>query len=572
MKKLTIAIFLVLAVMTAKSDIDLNGLWDFRLDEKQSLDKAFNADFKATDKMTVPGCFDMMPKFLMKRGTAHYRRTFDLEKDVKNAWLEVKGMGLTSRFSIDGKIVGGCAYPWSTFRIALGPLKKGTHTLYAALDNRFDFKIQKLIRPYYDFYAFGGFYHGVSLKFDNRSLRIRTRDIATGTVEVEFVNFEKSDFTTALKFDGKNSVVADVKSSRATVKVPSFKLWSPDSPNLHTVESEDGVKARFGIRTVEAKNKRIYLNGKPLFLKGANRHESHITFGAATSEDLMLLDVQNLKALGGNFFRGAHYPQTERFLDLCDEYGILVWEESLGWGNGQPWTDHRGEEFKDPRFLSDNIAQTKLMVENSFNHPSVIIYAFLNELNSTIPEGKKIVDELIGAIKEYDSGRLVTYACNRVNEDIANVNTDIISFNTYPGWIGSDAGDNDNLKKLLKDSVSSIVKRFRSKYPEKPIMVSEMGTCGVYGWHDAAGAQWTEEFEAEYVSEAIKAAWSEKDIVGFAIWQFTDARSYHREGGAIRSKPFALNLAGIYDAYRRPKLPVLEAVKKSFAETPDCDK
>ena len=60
--------------------------------------------------------------------------------------------------------------------------------------------------------------------------------------------------------------------------------------------------------------------------------------GTATTQEQMLRDLQNLKALGGNFIRGAHYPQSRGFLDLCDELGILVWEESLGWGNGQSYT------------------------------------------------------------------------------------------------------------------------------------------------------------------------------------------------------------------------------------------
>ena len=70
--------------------------------------------------------------------------------------------------------------------------------------------------------------------------------------------------------------------------------------------------------------------------------------------------------------RGAHYPQCEDFLDLCDELGILVWEESLGWGN----TD---EQLKDPEFCALQEMQTRMMVRDSINHPSVIISGFLNE-------------------------------------------------------------------------------------------------------------------------------------------------------------------------------------------------
>jgi beta-glucuronidase len=325
-----------------------------------------------------------------------------------------------------------------------------------------------------------------------------------------------------------------------------------------------GVSARFGIRAVEAREGRIWLNGKPVWLKGANRHDAHPTFGAATPDALMALDIQNLKALGCNFVRGAHYPQSRRFLDLCDENGLLVWEESLGWGNGQSYTDREGGEFADARFAADQLAQTRLMVEKSFNHPSVIIFAFMNEFASQKPEGKALADKLIDAIRSQDSGRLVTFACNHTPDDISNANTDIVAFNTYPGWIGTDAGSPENLRRIVREDVDKIVSRFRSLYPDKPIMVSEMGTCGVYGQHDAAGAQWTEEFQAEYVGDTIDAAFANKDICGFTIWQFTDARSYHRGGATIRTKPFAQNLAGLFDGFRRPKL-VTATVRERFA-------
>ena len=67
-------------------------------------------------------------------------------------------------------------------------------------------------------------------------------------------------------FDGRNEVSASFKGGRATVSVPDFRLWSPESPSLHTVALKDGLSARFGIRTVEARDRRLWLNGKPLYL------------------------------------------------------------------------------------------------------------------------------------------------------------------------------------------------------------------------------------------------------------------------------------------------------------------
>ena len=178
-------------------------------------------------------------------------------------------------------------------------------------------------------------------------------------------------------------------------------------------------------------------------------------------------------------------------------------------------------------------------------------------------EYDKLADQLIEAMHAEDSGRLVTFACSHINNDVSNENTDLVAFNTYPGWIGTDAGTPANLRRLISERVKNVVDRFRGLYPEKPIIVSEMGTCGVYGHHDPAGAQWTEEFEAEYVGDVIDTVFANPEICGIAIWQFTDARSYHRGGATIRSKPFAENLAGLYDGYRRAKA-VVPVVQEKF--------
>lgn len=552
----------IAAARTFAGGVSLDGFWEFRFDEGKTYKEA-SPDFVATDRMSVPGCYDMMPKWLCKRGTGQYRRTFTLDEAVDEAWLVIDGMGLTGRFAVDGVELGVHPYPYARLEIPIGPLAAGEHVVFAALDNRFDWEYQKLARPYYDFYCFGGFYHGVSISFDNRKLLVRTRDYRTGEIELEYKSKRGGlDGVKTLVFDSRNKVEAKFSGSRARVRVPDFKLWSPDSPNLHTV-SLDGCSARFGIRTVEARERRIWLNGKPVYLKGFNRHESHPTFGAATDEKLMVLDLQNLKSLGANFVRGAHYQQSRRFLDLCDEMGVMVWEESLGWGNGSHH-EIAACELTNETFCVQQIHQTREMVRASFNHPSVIIYAFMNEFASQTEAGKSLCDKLVKTIRDEDSGRLVTFACSRTWDDISLASSDIVAFNTYPGWFDQNGvGDEANFRRIVRESIDKSYGRFRRLYPDKPVIVSEIGVCGVYGAHDPAAAQWTEEFQSEIFASIIDVVFSYEDICGLALWQFTDARSYHRSGAAIRGKPFAENLAGVYDGFRRAKL-AASAVRSRF--------
>jgi beta-glucuronidase len=519
----------------------LDGSWEFRFEEDKTLEDAANAEFSATDSIPVPACYDMMPKWYMKRGTGLYRRTFTLDAPMKDAILVVDGMGVRAKFALDGKDLGMHPYPYARLEIPVGPLASGEHTVFAAVDNILEWPRVKMARPYYDFYLYGGFYHGVRLVEREPKVFVRTLDYKTGKIEVEV--------------EGDRKV---------TMTIPDFKLWSPEEPNLTTIDIA-GRKVRFGIRQIEAKDGRIYLNGKELFLKGFNRHESDWLNGAATGEAVMIQDIQRLKALGGNFIRGAHYQQCERFLDLCDENGVLVWEESLGWGNGQDYVNNSfpPSELSDAEFCDMQVKETRDMVRASFNHPSVIIYGFLNECASGKPECKAIVDRLAETIRAENSGRLVTFACNSTDKDICCSNMDIVAFNAYPGVIPLLPGTKASLEAQVRTKFNGVVAKFRDRYPDKPIMVSETGCGAEFGRRGEYASPNTEEFQNEYLTDVFETLWANPDVVGFSIWQMNDGRTRERFGGKAVSAMFGGSIAGVFDRLRRPKLSA-ETVKKYF--------
>ena len=97
----------------AAESLSLDGSWEFRFEEGKALESATVVDFAATDIIPVPACYDMMPKWYMKRGTGLYRRTFDLAAPMKDAVLVVDGMGVRAKFEIDGKDLGLHPYPYA---------------------------------------------------------------------------------------------------------------------------------------------------------------------------------------------------------------------------------------------------------------------------------------------------------------------------------------------------------------------------------------------------------------------------------------------------------------------------
>lgn len=560
--------------LLAAAIVSLNGLWDFRLEPDRSLEDVTLPAFVANDKMVVPGAWDAMSHYYNQRGTGCYRRTFELARDVVNAFLVVDGCCLRSKYWIDGREVGFSKLPWSKFEFATGPLKAGRHEIVAAVDSLVDNRKVKLFWNFYDFYAFGGFHHGVWLEtqaspVEIRKVVVRTRDYQTGLVELEalYASEGPADFTAKVAFDGGTPADVAFRNRRAKLTVPNFRLWSPTAPHLHQVTlttDNRRLTTRFGIRQVGTAKGRITLNGKSVYLKGVNRHEAHYEFGSTTPEQLMYEDIRNLKDLGGNFIRGAHYAQSDRFLDLCDELGVLVWEESLGWGNGP-------QQLDDPEFRSLQKEQTRLMVRNSINHPSVIVSAFLNEPQSGRPQCKTLVDELIAVIRAEDTGHLVTFACCHNSVDISHANTDIIAYNTYPCWYSwpMKTGSSEEMRANIRGCHEEIIRYFRNKYrDDRPIIVSETGVKADYGARDPRGrAQYTEDFQAEYERIMLEEMFALNDIAGIAIWQFTDAKTYTRTDG-MRGRSYGVNTGGLYDLYRRPKL-VVDAVRELYRAKPE---
>ena len=555
------------ALVIAALAVNLNGPWQFRFEEGKPLEETPRAAFEANDVMAVPGCWDVLPRYHLKRGTGLYRRTFTLDGPMRDAVLVVDGMGVRASFALDGRDLGVHAYPYARLEIPVGPLAAGAHEIAAAVDNVLEWPRVKLARPYYDFYFYGGFYHGVKLVERAPKVFVRTRDWRTGTVEVAV---EGGAPRGAVTVDGK-AVAADWKDGRATLRVPGCRPWSPEAPNLHTLSvrcAGDGTQpaaVRFGVRQVEAKGGKMYLNGKELFLKGFNRHESSVLEGSATGETTMLRDLQNLKAVGGNFIRGAHYQQCARFLDLCDEMGVLVWEESLGWGNGAETgkSPFPPDESEDAGFCEMQVRQTREMVRASFNHPSVIVCGFLNECASGRKSVKRLVDRLVATVKAEDSGRLVTFACNNIDTDISCANVDLVSLNAYPGTIPATPGTPAQLKEKVEKRFTSAIARFRRLYPDKPIMVSESGCGGLYGMHDPNASINTEEYQEEYLRDILECLWANPDCSGFAIWQMNDGRTRERDCDKSCSAMFGGSIAGCFDVMRRPKRSV-ETVRRFF--------
>ena len=249
--------------------------------------------------------------------------------------------------------------------------------------------------------------------------------------------------------------------------------------------------------------------------------------------------------MGCNFVRGSHYPQDQRFLDLCDELGFLVFEEALGWGT--PVSHLKSERFNELQEV-----QTRAMVRASINHPSVILWGFLNECASDQPESMAPIRRLANAIREEDPTRLVTFATHKPFGDLNLDVVDVVSVNQYPGWYPENRD-----KERPVDEINPLIDRSSNTFQRKGFRISPLSSAKWELGRSMAGATrlrptGPKEYQMAYLETLARRVVDDARIAGVAIWQFCDGRTY--ASGHALGRPRAFNNKGTFDEYRRPKM------------------
>ena len=193
--------------------------------------------------------------------------------------------------------------------------------------------------------------------------------------------------------DGKEVIVTgtdNVKNGVAKyqLRVKNVRKWSAETPNLYTLvvsPIQNGgqyapyeiIQVKVGFRKVEIKNKQLLVNGQPVLLKGANRHEIDPDAGYNVSVQRMIQDIMMMKRLNINAVRTCHYPDDPRWYDLCDKYGLYVVAEANQESHGFQYGDDAAA--KKPEFAKQILQRNQHNVSMFFNHPSIITWSLGNE-------------------------------------------------------------------------------------------------------------------------------------------------------------------------------------------------
>ena len=193
--------------------------------------------------------------------------------------------------------------------------------------------------------------------------------------------------------DGKEVIVTGTDNVRNGVakyqlRVKNVRKWSAETPNLYTLvvsPIQNGgmyspyeiIQVKVGFRKVEIKNKQLLVNGQPVLLKGANRHEMDPDAGYNVSEQRMIQDIMMMKRLNINAVRTCHYPDDPRWYDLCDKYGLYVVAEANQESHGFQYGDDAAA--KKPEFAKQIMERNQHNVSMFYNHPSIITWSLGNE-------------------------------------------------------------------------------------------------------------------------------------------------------------------------------------------------
>ena len=326
-------------------------------------------------------------------GIYGYRRVLPLDTSMrgKRIFLQFDGAAHIATVYVNGRELTTHRTGYTAFRVEITDDVRfdGTDLLAVRLDSTENPEIP----PFgyvIDYLTYGGLYRDVWLDVRNETcianVFVYTPDLKTAKVQTTFSGTRSVIIRNRVLDAAGNCVGQNADGEDLNVKAPEnlrcetmhvnvqdAAPWTPETPNLYTLETtlydadmqpQDVVRTRFGFRTAEFKKDGFYLNGVRTFMRGLDRHQAYPYIGYAAPESLQREDARILKEeLCCNAVRTSHYPQSQHFIDACDELGLLVFTEIPGW-------QHIGDENWQKQAI-DNVRE---MVIQYRNHPSIVLW------------------------------------------------------------------------------------------------------------------------------------------------------------------------------------------------------
>lgn len=592
-----VVMFVVTSLQAQREMKTINDNWEFR----KSIDESW-------ESVNLPHTFniDAYQQRNYYQGKGFYRRTLVLPEIVaeRRYYMKIDAASKAANIRVNGKEVGSHVGGYTACIVDITEYIRKENLIEITVDNG-----RKDITPISaDFTFWGGIYRDVWListpkqHFNMSNMGSDGIFISTPVVnEKRGVLKVKCEVTN----DSHESSILEVRSAiyspqgklLQTIKqkqklksgetyifentsgaIESPDLWSPETPSLYLVKTtlvdpksgklldEKNHKVGFRWFTFDG-SKGFFLNGKSYKLRGLNRHQDQAPAGVALDDEAHRRDIFLMKELGCNFIRISHFPQDDAILEMCDELGLLAWEE-IPIINIVPNT---------PGYDDNCEYNLREMIRQHYNHSSVITWGYMNEILLTAPSiGKpewlackertvNLAQRLEAVLKEEDPGRASVMAFNMTNlyNEIGLNLVDVVGWNLYHGWYVD----------KLKDFNAWCEDQHR-RYPDQPMIISEWGAGSDKRLHSTQGRafDFSIEYQQTYIEHYLPFIENIEWISGCAYWNFIDFNVAARQESMprVNNKGLAYNnriwkdVAYYFKAMWRKDIPVIRIASRDW--------
>ena len=504
--------------------IDLNDNWIYN-DDYELLPEGDQVRLPHSVSLTELHYFDES----CYQKVSGYIRYFDAPKEWegKRIFVKFEGVAHEATVYLNGMLLGthSCGYTAFTYELTNYINIDSVNELKVRVDSRESLNIP----PFgfvIDYMTYGGIYREVSLEVHESCFikDVFVRATAAGSVFAD-VSFDGGDPSQPfgiiiLEKNTRNELarLSGKKGYCAISKVPGYHKWDITNPELYIlrVECETDVReVTFGFRDCEFKADGFYLNGRKVTIMGLNRHQSYPYSGYAMPESMQRYDADILKyELGLNAVRTSHYPQSQHFIDRCDEIGLLVFTEIPGW-------QHIGDE----KWKDQAVKNVEEMVTQYRNHPSIMLWGV--RINESVDDDE-FYSRTNETARKLDSSR-PTSGVRYLKK--SSMLEDVYAYNDF-----------------LHDGKTAGCERKKNVIPDisKPYLISE------YNGHMYPTKSFDrEDIRSEHLlrhANVLDAARGESGISGTFGWCMFDYNTHKDFGSGDR-----ICYHGVMDMFRNPK-------------------
>lgn len=591
-------------IMTeSRSIIDLNGIWNFKLDKGEGFaQKWYESNLKDTIKMAVPSSYNDLIEDEEVRdhvGWVWYERSFTIHKSLLDERIVLRFGSVTheAKVYLNGKFLVEHKGGFTPFEVEINEfLVLGENRLTVAVNNIVDETTlpvgflketevngKKVIKNLvnFDFFNYAGIHRPVKIYTTPKTYLKDVTIVSRFEESNGYVNYEveisgEADVEISI-IDEENNIVATHKGINGEVTIENVKLWEPMNAYLYKLKIDlvkdgtliDTYTEEFGVRTVEVKDGKFLINNKPFYFKGFGKHEDSCINGRGFNEAVNIKDFNLMKWIGANSFRTSHYPYSEEIMRLADREGIVVIDETPAVGlhlnfiaTGGIFGDGvKRDTWKEIGTKEAHEQILKELVKRDKNHPSVVMWSVANEPDSDSEGAKEYFEPLIKLTKELDPQKrpvtIVTYLMSTPDKCKVGDIVDVLCLNRYYGWYVA-GGDLEEAKRMLKQELDG----WQRRCPDKPIMFTEYGADTISGMHDTLPVMFTEEYQVEYYKANHEVVDKCRNFVGEQAWNFAD---FATSQGILRVQG---NKKGIFTRERKPKM-IAYALRERWNNIPD---